>query len=66
MKYRRWLEAGPRLFELDTDRYLGQVESGDIGRITYPAYGVGCSVIGWRERLGARRLTLTIHTLPEA
>ncbi len=69
VKYRRWLEAGPRLFELTTDRYLGQVESGDIGRITYPAYGLDagalCVVVGWCEALAGRRLTLTVATLPE-
>ena len=68
-KWRRWIEAGPRLFEVQTDRYLGQVECGDIGRVTYPAYGLAAGVRGvmvaWREALGGRRLTLTIATLPE-
>jgi hypothetical protein len=67
-KWRRWVEAGPRLFEIQTDRYLGQIECGDIGRVTYPAYGLDRGVRGvvaWREALGARRLTITLSTLPE-
>ncbi len=68
-RYRAWLEAGPRLFTLRTDRFLGVIESGDIGRISYPAFGlqsgVRCAVVGWREQLGARRLSLTVCTLPE-
>ena len=69
-KWRAFLENGPRIFEVTTDRYLGQIECGDIGRVAYPAYGldagVRCVAIGWREALGGRRLTLTIVTLPEA
>ena len=65
----RWIEAGPRLYELATDRYLGAIECGDIGRVTYPAYGLEtgalCVVVGWREALAGRRLSLTIATLPE-
>ena len=68
-KWQSFLEAGPRVFEITTDRYLGQVECGDIGRVFYPAYrldgGARCVVVGWREALGARRLTLTVVTLPE-
>jgi hypothetical protein len=68
-KWRRWVEAGPRLFEIQTDRYLGQIECGDIGRVTYPAYGLDRGirgvVVAWREALGARRLTITLSTLPE-
>lgn len=64
-----WLEAGPRAFELVTDRYLGEIECGDVGRVTYPAYGLDLGarvgVIGWRESLGGRRLSLIVHTLPE-
>jgi hypothetical protein len=64
-----WLDHGPVAFKLVTDRYLGLIECGHIGRITYPAYGLAagvlCCVLGWRERLGARRLTLTVVTLPE-
>jgi hypothetical protein len=69
-KWRRWIEAGPRLFEIQTDRYLGQIECGDIGRVTYPAYGLAAGargvVVAWREALAGRRLTLTIATLPES
>ena len=42
-----------------TDRFLGQ-----IGRVTYPAFGFGEGfvgvVVGWRESLTARRLELTL------
>lgn len=69
-RWRAWLEAGPRAFEITTDRYLGEIESGDIGRIAFPAYGLDLGqrvgVIGWREQLGARRLSLIVHTLPES
>ncbi len=68
-RWRRWIEAGPRLYEVTTDRYLGAVECGNIGRVAYPAYGLEagalCVVVGWREALAGRRLTLTIATLPE-
>ncbi len=68
-KWQAFLEAGPRVFEITTDRYLGQIECGDIGRVAYPAFGldagVRCVVVGWREALGARRLTLILVTLPE-
>jgi hypothetical protein len=69
-KWRDFLAAGPRMFELTTDRYLHQVECGTIGRVSYPAWGldggVRCCVVGWEERIAARRLTITIVTLPEA
>ena len=69
-KWRAWLEAGPRLFEATTDRFLGQIECGDIGRIAYPSWGLDDGVlgvvVGWREALAARRLTITFATLPEA
>lgn len=69
-KWKTWLEHGPRLFQVTTDRYLGSAECGDLGRLTYPAYGLDAGVrfvvVGWREQLGARRLTLTLATLPEA
>ncbi|MBR0653070.1 hypothetical protein GXW78_25665 [Roseomonas terrae] len=66
----RWLEAGPRIFEVTTDRYLGQIECGHIGRVSYDLWemggGVRGVVVGWREQLGAQRLTITIATLPGA
>lgn len=69
-KWRDFLAAGPRMFRLTTDRYLHQVECGHIGRVFYPAWGlqsgVRCCVVGWRERIAARRLSLTVVTLPEA
>lgn len=68
-KWRDWLAAGPRMFDVITDRYLGQVECGHIGRIAYPAWGLDAGVrvivLGWAERLAARRLTLTVITQPE-
>jgi hypothetical protein len=53
-----------------TDRFLGQIEIGQIGRVTYPAFGfdegfVGV-VVGWRESLTARylRVDLTDGAVP--
>jgi hypothetical protein len=69
-RWRNWLARGPRMFQLVTDRYLSQVECGHVGRIAYPAWGldggVRVTVIGWAERLSARRLELTVITQPEA
>jgi hypothetical protein len=49
-KWRDWLQAGPRIFTVTTDRYLGQIGCGDIGTVAYPAYGleggVRCTVLG--------------------
>jgi hypothetical protein len=46
------------------------VECGHIGRFAYPAFGLlfgaRCCVVGWQERIAARRLTITVVTLPEA
>ena len=63
-KWRAVLEAGPRMVRVLTDRFLGQIEIGQIGRITYPAFGfdegvVGV-VVGWRESLTARRVEITL------
>jgi hypothetical protein len=59
-----WLEGGLRAFEVVTEKYLGQVELGHVGRITYPLFGLanGFSgvVAGWEETQGARRLKLTV------
>ena len=69
-KWLDWLETGPRIFEVRTDRFLGQIECGDIATITFPGYGLEAGVKGvvvaWRESLAARRLTMTICTLPGA
>jgi hypothetical protein len=69
-KWRDFIAAGPRMFEVTTDRYLGQVECGHVGRVFYPAWGLNngarCCVVGWEERVAARRLKMTIVTLPEA
>jgi hypothetical protein len=63
-KWRTLLEAGPRMVRVVTDRLLGQVEIGHIGRITYPAFGLDNGfagvVVGWRESLAARRLEITL------
>jgi hypothetical protein len=68
-KWQAFLDAGPRLFQVETDAYPGQVETGHIGRIAWPDYGLAGSapvvVLGWQEQLGARRLALTCATLPE-
>jgi hypothetical protein len=63
-KWRALLEAGPRMVRVLTDRFLGQIEIGQIGRVTYPAFGfdegfVGV-VVGWRESLTARRVEITL------
>lgn len=67
-RWREFFEASPRIFRLTTDRYLGQIETGDLGAIAYPAYGlengVGVVALGWSEQLAGRRLTLTVATVP--
>lgn len=58
---RAWLERGLRLFRVVTDRYLGQMEIGYTGALTWPDLGLmdwPGVVVGWRERVGARRLEL--------
>lgn len=66
-RWRAFLEAGPRAFRITTDRYLGQIEVGDIGRIAYPAYGLqeGARVVvlGYREQIAARRLEIEVVTV---
>lgn len=67
-RWRQFLEASPRGFRVMTDRYLGQIECGDVGWIGYPAFGLnrgaGVVVLGWREGLAARRITLDLITVP--
>ena len=67
-QWRAFFEAGPRMFRVTTDRYLGQVEVGDLGALAYPQYdldrGVGVVVLGYQEALAGRRLTLTVVTVP--
>lgn len=59
-----WVERGLRVVKITTDRYLGQMEIGLTGRVSYPLYGLQNGwdgvVIGYRERIGARRLELTM------
>lgn len=67
-QWRAFFEAAPRMFRVTTDRYLSQIEVGDIGVMSYPAYGLdsgtGVVVLGWQESPAARRLTLTVATVP--
>ena len=67
-QWRAFFEAGPRMFRVTTDRYLGQVEVGDLGALACPQYdldrGVGVVVLGYQEALAGRRLTLTVVTVP--
>lgn len=59
-----WLERGLKVFTIETDRYLHQVELGMTGRATYPFYGLSAGwsgvVVGYREKIGARRLEVTM------
>jgi len=61
---RSWLERGLKCVTIVTDRYLGQIELGHSGFVTYPYFGLDAGwsgiVIGWRERVGARRLEVTM------
>jgi hypothetical protein len=63
-RWRDWIERGPRLVAVTTDRYLGQIEIGQIGRIAYPAYGLDAGisgvVVGWREALAGRRVEIIL------
>jgi hypothetical protein len=67
-KMAAWVDTGPVAVTVTTDRYLGQVDLGCIGRVVYPAHGLdggmtGC-VVGWREVLAGRRLEITIVGAP--
>jgi hypothetical protein len=59
-----WVEDGPQAWAIVTDRYLGQIELGHMGRFTWPGLGLdgGCLgvVVGLRERLAGRRVALTV------
>ncbi len=59
-----WADTAPRAMRIVTDRYLGQVDLGHIGRVTYPAFGLAAGftgvVMGWRESLTARRVEFTL------
>lgn len=67
-RFRAFFEAGPRMFRFTTDRYLGQIEVGDLGTIAYPAFGLhngaGVVVLDWSEQIASRRMTLTVVTAP--
>jgi len=63
-RWRDWLQRGPQVVTFVTDRLLGQVEVGMLGRVTYPAYGLENGlfgfVAGWRETLNKRRIEITL------
>lgn len=67
-RWRDFIAASPRMFRITTDRYLHAIEMGDLGWIAYPAFGLqggaGVVVVGWRNLLAARRLTLDVVTVP--
>jgi hypothetical protein len=60
----KWLDLGLRCFEVTTDKYLGQVEIGHVAKLTYPLFGLSDGftgvVAGWSEKIGRRRLTMTL------
>jgi hypothetical protein len=60
----QWLEGGPRAWSVTTDRYLGVINLGDWGRVTYPVAGLDAGfsgvVVAMREELDRRRVTLTM------
>jgi hypothetical protein len=61
-----WIEGGGQALRVTLDRYLGVLNLGDAGRITYPGYGAGAGVsgivAGWRESATARRVEITLLT----
>jgi hypothetical protein len=59
-----WLEGGGQAWTVTTDRYLGVVDLGDWGRVTYPVAGMNAGfrgvVVALREDFDRRRVTLTM------
>lgn len=59
-----WLEGGGQAWQVTTDRYLGVVDLGDWGRVTYPVAGLSAGfrgvVVALREDIDRRRVTLTM------
>lgn len=59
-----WIEGGPRAWSVITDRYLGTLNLGDWGRVTYPVAGLDAGfsgvVVAMREELDRRRVTITL------
>lgn len=59
-----WLEGGARAVRIITDRYLHVINMGDVGRVTYPGYGLDTGFIGvvvaMREDQQRRRVTVTL------
>lgn len=59
-----WIAPGVRMMQVTTDRFLGQVELGHVARVTAPDLGLAAGftglVVGWEERLAARRLSMTL------
>ena len=63
-RWASWVDAGPRAVRIITDRYLGQIELGHVGTVSYSAYGLDAgftgTVMAWRESFGARRIEITL------
>lgn len=59
-----WLEDGPSAWRIVTDRYLGQIELGHMGRFAWDGLGLDAGfigvVVGWEELAAGRRLALTV------
>lgn len=60
----QWLEGGARAIRVTTDRYLGALNLGDVGRVAYPGYGLDGGmvgvIVGLREMADARRVTVDL------
>ncbi|NKC33503.1 hypothetical protein [Falsiroseomonas selenitidurans] len=58
------LLAGRSLRRVTTDRYLGQIDAGTLGRVTFPGAGLQSGlfgvVLGWSEAAAGRRQELVI------
>jgi hypothetical protein len=67
-RWREFFENGPRAFRIVTDRYLGQMEVGALGAVSYPAFGLddgaGVVALGYVEQLAGRRMAVTVVTAP--
>ncbi len=59
-----WLEGGGRAWRVTTDQYLGTINLGDWGRVTYPITGLATGfsgvVVAMREDVTRRRVTLVL------
>lgn len=63
-QWKVWIERGLSAFTVTTDRYLGMIELGYIGKITYPKLGLATGfrgvIVDWSESLTDGRLTFTM------